>query len=58
MKIGGGGGGSGDIYVSGLSEFRVHTVEDIMKIIKIGNANRITNNSFYNSNSSNSSGML
>jgi kinesin family protein C2/C3 len=48
----------GEVYVAGLSEFRVQTVEDIMKIIKIGNSNRITNNSYYNNNSSRSHAIL
>lgn len=31
-----------EVYVSGLSEFRVQTAEDVLKIIAIGSANRAT----------------
>lgn len=47
-----------EIYISGLSEFRVQTAEDILKILAIGTGNRMTRSTDYNATSSRSHALL
>lgn len=47
-----------EIYVSGLSEFRVETSEDILKIVAIGTNNRMTRSTDFNLTSSRSHALL
>lgn len=47
-----------EIYVSGLSEFRVQTGEDILNILTIGTNNRMTKSTDFNFTSSRSHALL
>lgn len=47
-----------EVYVSGLSEFRVQTSEDVFKILAAGVANRTTRSTDYNATSSRSHAIL
>lgn len=47
-----------EVYVSGLSEFRVETAQDVIKIIFAGSANRSTRTTDYNATSSRSHAIL
>jgi hypothetical protein len=47
-----------EVYVSGLSEFRVHTAEDVLKILAIGTLNRTTRGTDLNASSSRSHAVL
>ncbi len=49
---------STEIYVSGLSEFRVQTAEDILHILTIGTTNRMTRSTDFNLTSSRSHALL
>lgn len=51
-------GGAGEVYVSGLSEFRVETSEDILNILALGTNNRMTRSTDYNVTSSRSHAIL
>lgn len=47
-----------EVYVSGLSEFRVQTSADVLKILAVGIANRTTRSTDYNATSSRSHAIL
>lgn len=47
-----------EVYVSGLSEFRVQTSEDILHIVTVGTQNRITRSTDFNATSSRSHALL
>eukprot|EP01031_Cornospumella_fuschlensis_P034132 gene34132-41315_t len=47
-----------EVYVSGLSEFRVQTSEDILRIVTVGTQNRITRSTDFNATSSRSHALL
>ena len=47
-----------EVYVSGLSEFRVQTSEDVFRILAAGIANRTTRSTDYNATSSRSHAIL
>ena len=47
-----------EVYVSGLSEFRVQTSEDILKILAVGTANRMTRSTDFNETSYRSHAIL
>ena len=53
-----GGGISNEVYVSGLSEFRVQTSEDILRILAVGTNNRMTRSTDFNKTSSRSHALL
>ncbi|XP_075366357.1 kinesin-like protein KIFC3 isoform X2 [Mycteria americana] len=50
--------GSGQLYVPGLTEFRVQSVEDINKVFEIGHVNRATECTNLNEHSSRSHALL
>jgi len=50
--------GGHEVYVSGLSEFRVQTSEDVLRIVAAGTANRTTRSTNYNITSSRSHAVL
>jgi hypothetical protein len=50
--------GGHEVYVSGLSEFRVQTSDDILRILAAGTANRTTRCTNYNLTSSRSHAVL
>ena len=47
-----------EVYVSGLSEFRVHSAKDILKLLSIGATNRATRSTSFNESSSRSHAIL
>jgi hypothetical protein len=47
-----------EIYIAGLSEYRVETSEDIMKILMLGTKNRMTRSTDFNLTSSRSHAIL
>lgn len=47
-----------EVYVSGLSEFRVETSDDILKILAFGTSNRMTRSTDFNLTSSRSHALL
>ncbi|RYY83425.1 hypothetical protein EON63_11220 [archaeon] len=47
-----------EVYVSGLSEFRVQTSDDILRIVTVGTQNRITRSTDFNATSSRSHALL
>jgi hypothetical protein len=47
-----------EVYVAGLSEFRVHTAADVMKLVAIGTNNRKISSTDYNDSSSRSHAVL
>eukprot|EP01040_Poterioochromonas_malhamensis_P004365 gene4365-4679_t len=47
-----------EVYISGLSEFRVQTSDDIMRILAIGTSNRMTRSTDFNLTSSRSHALL
>eukprot|EP01038_Epipyxis_sp_PR26KG_P009086 gene9086-12254_t len=47
-----------EVYVAGLSEFRVQTSSDIMRILAVGTNNRMTRSTDYNATSSRSHAIL
>jgi len=47
-----------EIYVSGLSEYRVQTYNDVMKILATGTTNRTTRTTDFNATSSRSHAIL
>ena len=47
-----------EVFVSGLSEFRVQTSEDILKILAVGTNNRMTRSTDFNATSSRSHALL
>ena len=47
-----------EVYVSGLSEFRVQTETDVMQLLEVGNRNRTTRSTDYNATSSRSHAIL
>jgi hypothetical protein len=47
-----------EVYVAGLSEFRVHTAADVMKLVAIGTNNRTISSTEYNDSSSRSHAVL
>jgi hypothetical protein len=47
-----------EVYVSGLSEFRVETANDVIQLIETGSANRSTRSTDYNATSSRSHAIL
>ncbi|XP_039769361.1 kinesin-like protein KIFC3 isoform X3 [Ornithorhynchus anatinus] len=50
--------GSGQLYVPGLTEFRVQSVEDINKVFEFGHTNRTTEHTNLNEHSSRSHALL
>lgn len=46
------------VYISGLSEFRVQTEEDVMQLLEVGMRNRSTKTTDYNDTSSRSHAIL
>jgi len=50
--------GSNEVFVSGLSEFRVQTSEDILRILAVGTNNRMTRSTDFNATSSRSHALL
>lgn len=50
--------GVGEVFVSGLSEFRVQTSEDILRILAVGTNNRMTRSTDFNFTSSRSHAIL
>ncbi|NXS43855.1 KIFC3 protein, partial [Balaeniceps rex] len=50
--------GSGQLYVPGLTEFRVQSVEDINKVFEFGHVNRVTECTNLNEHSSRSHALL
>jgi hypothetical protein len=53
-----GDGHNPEVFVSGLSEFRVQTSEDILKILAVGANNRMTRSTDFNATSSRSHALL
>ena len=53
-----GGGKCPEVYVSGLSEFRVQTPEDVLRIISLGSSKRNTRSTDFNATSSRSHAIL
>jgi hypothetical protein len=51
-------GNSNEIYVAGLSEFRVQTSDDILHILTVGTNNRMTRSTDFNLTSSRSHALL
>lgn len=47
-----------EVFVSGLSEYRVQTSEDILRIIAVGTSNRMTRSTDFNASSSRSHAIL
>jgi len=47
-----------EVFVSGLSEFRVQTSEDILRILAVGTNNRMTRSTDFNTTSSRSHALL
>jgi hypothetical protein len=47
-----------EVYISGLSEFRVQTEEDVMQLVEVGTKNRTTRSTDYNETSSRSHAIL
>eukprot|EP01036_Dinobryon_divergens_P041888 gene41888-55573_t len=47
-----------EVYVNGLSEFRVQTVDDVFRVITAGSANRTTRATDFNASSSRSHAIL
>jgi len=47
-----------EVYVSGLSEFRVHSSQDVMSLLEIGASNRTTKTTDFNLTSSRSHAIL
>lgn len=47
-----------DVFISGLSEFRVQTADDIMRILQVGTRNRMTRSTDFNATSSRSHALL
>ena len=47
-----------EVYVSGLSEFRVQTADDVLELIALGSANRATRSTDFNATSSRSHAIL
>lgn len=47
-----------EVYVSGLSEFRVQTSDDILRILAVGTNNRMTRSTDFNATSSRSHAIL
>ena len=47
-----------EVFVAGLSEFRVHTAADVMKLVAIGTNNRSISSTEYNDSSSRSHAVL
>ncbi|KAJ1438604.1 P-loop containing nucleoside triphosphate hydrolase protein [Ochromonadaceae sp. CCMP2298] len=52
------GGGGAEVWVSGLSEYRVQTAEDILKVLAVGANNRMTRSTDFNETSSRSHALL
>ncbi|XP_053904969.1 kinesin-like protein KIFC3 isoform X2 [Malaclemys terrapin pileata] len=50
--------GSGQLYVPGLTEFQVRSVEDINKVFEFGHSNRVTEYTSLNEHSSRSHALL
>ncbi|XP_026508450.1 kinesin-like protein KIFC3 isoform X1 [Terrapene carolina triunguis] len=50
--------GSGQLYVPGLTEFQVQSVEDINKVFEFGHSNRVTEYTSLNEHSSRSHALL
>ncbi|XP_075796562.1 kinesin-like protein KIFC3 isoform X3 [Pelodiscus sinensis] len=50
--------GSGQLYVPGLTEFQVHSVEDVNKVFEFGHLNRVTEYTSLNEHSSRSHALL
>nr|XP_033798120.1 kinesin-like protein KIFC3 isoform X2 [Geotrypetes seraphini]XP_033798121.1 kinesin-like protein KIFC3 isoform X2 [Geotrypetes seraphini]XP_033798122.1 kinesin-like protein KIFC3 isoform X2 [Geotrypetes seraphini] len=50
--------GSGQLYVPGLTEFMVKSVEDINRVFEIGHMNRVTEYTYLNEHSSRSHALL
>jgi hypothetical protein len=50
--------GLNEIYVAGLSEFRVQTGEDIIRMLSVGTSNRMTRSTDFNLTSSRSHALL
>uniref|UniRef100_A0A8C8RSU9 Kinesin-like protein n=1 Tax=Pelusios castaneus TaxID=367368 RepID=A0A8C8RSU9_9SAUR len=50
--------GSGQLYVPGLTEFQVQSVEDINKVFEFGHMNRVTESTSLNEHSSRSHALL
>ncbi|CAM9162898.1 unnamed protein product, partial [Ectocarpus fasciculatus] len=53
-----GGGKKQEIFVSGLSEFRVETAEDVLRLLQLGSHNRSTRSTECNTSSSRSHAIL
>lgn len=49
---------SNEVFVAGLSEFRVQTAEDILRILAVGANNRMTRSTDFNATSSRSHALL
>lgn len=47
-----------EVFIAGLSEFRVHTAEDILKVLAAGSAARATRSTNFNATSSRSHAVL
>lgn len=47
-----------EVYVAGLSEFRVQTAEDVLQLILLGSSNRTTRSTEFNATSSRSHAVL
>ena len=53
-----GGTGAQEVYVAGLSEYRVHTAEDVLQLLHRGTTSRTTASTEYNATSSRSHAIL
>merc|ERR1711871_326838 len=47
-----------EVYVAGLSEFRVHTASDVMRLVAVGTNNRTVRSTDFNDSSSRSHAVL
>ena len=53
-----GGSHAQEVYVAGLSEYRVHTAQDVLQLLQRGTQSRVTSSTDYNATSSRSHAIM